>query len=353
MNDHERQSRHKLFKIVVPILSIVLFLVLLEFTSEIVLRIGPRFSSLRFVLANYYLLHERKIVQFESECAQYDPELTYRLRSGVHRFSNREFDTILSVNSFGLRDDEDALVAPEVIVLGDSFAMGWGVEDDECFESIFESISGIPTLNAGISSYGTAREMALLQKLDRSALRYVIVQYCGNDHDENVAYMRNWQLDIVEEEQYQQAKTDYQRAIRYFPLKKGATLVPMFWAKRMGASDPLVIPQSQPSTRNQTEQAMAVCKIFERSLRSLGGDFKLILLHLDYPRQLTENFTMQVGLEMQKPGYNILRKRLFLVRATHVLRSTDYFEMDLHLKKTGHRKIGQLLAHAIQRLESG
>jgi hypothetical protein len=351
MKHHRRQRQRTLFKFGIPILTIILVLVLVELLGEIVLRVGPRFGSIRFILANYYLMHERKIVQFEPECAQYDPELTYRLRPGIHNFANREFDTTLSINSFGLRDSEEALVAPEIIVLGDSFAMGWGVESSECFESILESTLGRSTLNAAISSYGTAREMVLLQKLDRTALRYVIVQYCSNDHDENVAYVKNWRLDSLGEEQYLQIRHDYLRAIQYVPLKRAATLLPMFWAKRHGASDPLVIPQPRPPTKEQAEQAKVVCKIFAHNLPLLGGDFKLILLHLDYPRQLEGNFTMQVGQELQKSEYAFLRKRLFLVRGHHVLNSSDFFPLDMHFKKSGHRKIGKLLADSILRLE--
>ncbi len=351
MKDHKRQRRHILFKIGVPFLTIVFLLFFVELMGEIVLHVGPRFGKIRLILANYYLIHERKIVHFDQDCAQYDSQLTYRLRPGIHNFSNREFDTTLSINSFGLRDSEDSLNAPEVIVLGDSFAMGWGVEDYENFKSVFESITGKPTLNAAISSYGTAREMVLLQKLDRTALKYVVVQYCSNDHDENLAYVKNWSLDIVGEEQYQQAKYDYTKAISYFPLKKAVILLPMFWERRHGASDPLVIPQLRQRTKEHVEQANAVCKIFDHNLRLLGGDFKLILLHLDYPSQLGDNFMIQVGHELQKPDYAFLKNRLFLVRASRVLSSNDYFPLDMHLKKSGHRKIGELLASSVQRLD--
>src|SRR5262247_1177276 len=67
--------------------------------------------------------------RFLAECGRYDPRLTYMLRFGGCHFTNVEFDTDIKVNSFGLRDDEDSLKDPEVIVLGDSQAMGFGVED--------------------------------------------------------------------------------------------------------------------------------------------------------------------------------------------------------------------------------
>ena len=64
---------------------------------------------------------------------EYDPELTYRLRPGACTFSELEFVTDYRINSLGVRDDEASLDGPEIIVLGDSFAMGWGVEQQESF----------------------------------------------------------------------------------------------------------------------------------------------------------------------------------------------------------------------------
>jgi len=39
-----------------------------------------------------------------------------------------EFTNEVRVNHLGVRDDEASLVAPDVIVIGDSHAMGWGVD---------------------------------------------------------------------------------------------------------------------------------------------------------------------------------------------------------------------------------
>src|SRR5436309_11914338 len=95
---------------------------------------------------------ERHLIQFSPDCAQYDPRLGYRLRPGRCRFANREFATTYMINSRGLRDDETSLHEPTVIVLGDSYAMGWGVEQDETYPQVIERNLGVKVLNAAISS---------------------------------------------------------------------------------------------------------------------------------------------------------------------------------------------------------
>ncbi|HUG80890.1 MAG TPA: hypothetical protein VML01_04455, partial [Bryobacterales bacterium] len=54
------------------------------------------------------------------ECAEFDARLTYRLRPGACTFSELEFSTHYEINSLGVRDDEQSLDAPEIVVLGDS-----------------------------------------------------------------------------------------------------------------------------------------------------------------------------------------------------------------------------------------
>ena len=83
------------------------------------------------------------------------------------------------MNRLGLRDDEASLRAPAVVVLGDSYAMGWGVAQDETIAEVIERETGLRALNAGIASYGTVREMRLLDRIDTSRLRYLVIQYCN------------------------------------------------------------------------------------------------------------------------------------------------------------------------------
>ncbi|MBM3359699.1 MAG: SGNH/GDSL hydrolase family protein [Betaproteobacteria bacterium] len=75
-------------------------------------------------------------------------------------------------------------------MLGDSHAMGWGVDDHQTFAARLQALAGRPVHNLAVSSYGTARELGALERSDLlDAVDTVLVQYCDNDRDENLAFV--------------------------------------------------------------------------------------------------------------------------------------------------------------------
>ena len=92
------------------------------------------------LIRKIYFSSDRMLVQYQKDCAHYDPLVSYRLTPGSCLFQNREFKTRIEVNSAGLRDDENSLRAPEIIVLGDSYAMGHGVNQMEAFPALLETL---------------------------------------------------------------------------------------------------------------------------------------------------------------------------------------------------------------------
>ena len=119
----------------------------------------------RFLTTEYF--NRRNIVQLDERHARYDPELFYTLEPGAFMFSNPEFSTQFVVNRIGVRDNQRSLEQPEIVVAGDSYAMGWGVQQDESFPELIERRTGRRVLNAAMSSYGTVRERRMLDR-DRS-----------------------------------------------------------------------------------------------------------------------------------------------------------------------------------------
>jgi hypothetical protein len=95
-------------------------------------------KSSRRHMQHFYGDHIKSVIQYTPGCGRYDAELAYTLEPGRFIFSDMEFTNRYEVNSAGVRDDEGSLRHPEVIVLGDSHAMGWGVEQDETFPQLIE-----------------------------------------------------------------------------------------------------------------------------------------------------------------------------------------------------------------------
>lgn len=60
-----------------------------------------------------------------------------------------DYDVAVAINGHGLRDDKDIAQATlaDMVVVGDSFAWGWGVEAGQRFSNTVETMTGVPTFN--------------------------------------------------------------------------------------------------------------------------------------------------------------------------------------------------------------
>jgi hypothetical protein len=129
----------------------------------------------------YYLGGIRRYWQTDPECVVFDPDLLYKPKLGECKFANPEFATTLHFDEKG-RVSEHPSEGVGIAVLGDSHAMGWGVEDDETFSALLEKKTHRPVYNLGVSSYETYRELIRLEKsglIDK--VDTIIIQYCDND----------------------------------------------------------------------------------------------------------------------------------------------------------------------------
>jgi len=176
-------------------------------------------ASLRQFFSWEYF-YRRNVVQLDTGRARYDAELLYTLRPGRFTFDNVEYSTAYAVNSLGVRDDEASLAQPEIVVAGDSYAMGWGVGQDETFPQVIERRTGRRVLNAAVASYGTVREMRLLDRVDLSRATTLVVQYCSNDFGENEEFEMRGNRHVPSGEQdWLNAIAEQQRAARYRPFR--------------------------------------------------------------------------------------------------------------------------------------
>jgi hypothetical protein len=121
-------------------------------------------------------------------CITPDPDLIYKPSNGTCKFDDIEFKTTLNFTDEG-RNTGPKPAGTGIAVIGDSHAMGWGVNDQETFSARLQTLSGRPVYNLGVASYGTARELIRLEKsgvLDK--VDTVIIQYCNNDLNENLKF---------------------------------------------------------------------------------------------------------------------------------------------------------------------
>jgi len=117
-----------------------------------------------------------------------DPELIFAHRPNW----STEYESVaVSFNEFGFRDDPIQPRQPDefrILLLGDSVAFGWGVEQDEIFATRLESILseelGRPcvVINSGVGNYNTVQELAVLKRLGEVlAPDLLMLLYIHND----------------------------------------------------------------------------------------------------------------------------------------------------------------------------
>ena len=105
-------------------------------------------------------------------------------------FETRQFHTLVRINEKGLRDRQHTYErqnnVKRILVLGDSFAWGYGVEESERFSQRLEQAIGVEVINAGVSGYSTDQELLWYKN---EGIKYetdlVILALTGNDVGDN------------------------------------------------------------------------------------------------------------------------------------------------------------------------
>ncbi len=127
----------------------------------------------------------------------YDPVLGYRMRPDVVKVGSQwSADEPAWTNSQGWRDEEMPRERnPDkrrVVVLGDSFTFGMGVDYGQRFSEYLELHPQLEVYNMGINGYGPDQACLLLEEeaLDYDPDLVVLVTYISNDVDD-VRYSRN------------------------------------------------------------------------------------------------------------------------------------------------------------------
>jgi hypothetical protein len=329
--------------VVVTALLEGILLLLLHVTA--LTRVSP--APVRRLAQQVYRHFNRSLIQFDPACARYDPDVTYTLKPGHCTFGNLEFSNEYDINRLGLRDTDAALTAPEIIVLGDSHAMGWGVDQDQTFARIVERRTGLKTLNAAVSSYATPREMRMLGRLDTSRLKFLIIQHADNDLPENRSFQEHGnQLPITPEAKYREIEDYYQAQRRYYPAKYVYRLFMKVLRLEPPEPDQLQMVPISPADEaalflNAVEHAgttpIEVLNHVQLVVLEIGQDFT-------HPRA----FIPAVAEASRADGHPPFVQLLVTLDTTTVLKDSDFYVLDDHMNAHGHEAVGNALAALIQ-----
>ena len=292
---------------------------------------------------------DKELIQFRPECAQHDVSLGYTLRPGTSTFSGAEFSNEYRINHLGFRDDEASLEAPEIIVLGDSYAMGWGVDQEQTFAEILASKTGKKVLNAAISSYGTARQILSLQRLDTSRLETLVIQYCQNDYEENESFLRNDnQLSTMGSRKYERLVKNHQDGRSYFLGKHLLTLA----RTRAGRLHRLAVdwiaakielPRKAPPTAS--DEARCFVTIVAQAQKNLNS---VQVLVLELGPQDTQRSSFLDEVAQRQADDPTGTQRVQALDLTSTLGSEHFYPLDGHINAAGHASVAEAILQELK-----
>lgn len=130
-----------------------------------------------------------------------DREVGYRLRPGASaRYVTSEFDTRITINRQGVRDNRDIGPKPpderRIVVLGDSLVLSVQVDQQQTFCSLLEQRlnSGggaihYRVINAGVQGFGPVEDFLFFREVARAFQPDLVIEgiFVGNDAEDAVA----------------------------------------------------------------------------------------------------------------------------------------------------------------------
>jgi hypothetical protein len=269
---------------------------------------------------------------------EYDAELGWSYRPHTaERHASDEFDVEVRTNARGFRGPEWNLEAsagadrrPRVLVLGDSFGFGWGVEYEESLPARLQrERPDWQVLGAGVSGFGTDQECLLLERLDPGVRAdCVVVVFCDNDL-----------VECSGDESYGKHKPRFVRADD--GLRLVGVPVPYPWLERVSllwraARKSRWERALAANPRDPNEEWALVCDIYRRMRRMLG-DRPLVIVS-DQPR-LARFAADEPGIE-----HVDLRSAFGSDPAPY------HFAGDGHWNAAGHARAAEALAGALRPL---
>ncbi len=327
----QKIRKKTIFVILYNIAFVVLFFLLAELLFGLLLN-NPQSipKKLLPLFREYYLYSDRKVIQAIPEFSRYDTALFYTLKPGRFIFSNREYEVGFHVNQLGVRDDEQSLNKPKIAVLGDSYAMGWGVGQKKTFTEILESRIQTPILNLGVSSYGTVREFGILQRIFTDSLQYVIIQYSYNDYRENLSFVNNNNKLLTSSEQaYEEMCLAHQRNQRYYFFKR-SILFPKYIVSLFRNKYGI---KNKEENRREMDEYDAFLSVIS-DVDFLPEKTRFIVFNIDY-RNSDKTFIQEVKKRINY--FPALKERMIFIDLSASLSPDKFFVLDDHMTESGHK----------------
>jgi hypothetical protein len=228
-------------------------------------------------------------------------------------------------------------------VIGDSYAMGWGVDQDATLAAVIGRSTGLRALNAGIAGYGTVREMRLLDRVDTSALRYLVVQYCDDDVLETRPFTSHGNVfEVGDEGRYIEDVKRAERRKRYW-----------FGRRTYEFLRDVFAPERDPGPRPATAAEHA--RFFVNAVLHAGhtdlSRVHLVVFEISQSRTVDGSFALALQKELATNTYPRFIEDMTVLNLQGHLEPRHYYDLDDHITKDGQAAVAAAVVEAIRRHE--
>lgn len=282
---------------------------------------------------SYYMEGFQNIWQ-NSSCAVSDNALIYKPAIGECLFENLEFSTKLNFDDEGRHVPARGKLTNQnvksIIVLGDSFAMGWGVNDSDTFANFLQEKIKRPIYNLGVSSYGTYREInRLIKSTLLNSSDTIIIQYCDNDLEENLKMSQPY---YDRQKSIEKAKLIIDKSKKNSFFKNLKILVHTIYR----APKAFLFKKISSSGGNFNDHV----KVFKKIIGTYNAELK--------NKKIIVFYTNSHGIKFENfpNGQDKDFKNLFFYDLN--LQSTLFYKVDGHLTVNGHHEVANKLLKLIK-----
>lgn len=318
---------------------------------------------------------------------QFDPVLGWANRPHARGTrTTSEFTYSVRVNSEGQRGPEVSRERTQdklrIAVLGDSFAWGWGVAEEDSFPARLERLMPwTEVINFGVVGYGPVQYLLQADRVLAFQPDLVVVAFClGNDFADTVLYRRYGFF-----KPFARISDDGRVAITGYPLPEALNYPTVFenaplrtlqdrshlfrFGERiaLGLRSALVDPAQQGSSLSQSQheiylsqpdsaarQSIEITALVLEDLARSFARHAVPVLFVAVPTkcELGACFrepTHERGGALKSLHQALQRTQAPLVDAVAEFDLTDYWPRDAHWRPSGHDKLARALARAINR----